>query len=185
MAERISPEASTEAPKKPYALVKQPREDRNHPSDRSETEGYANANFIKQPLDKDHEELIKLLKSLPRDEMGGSSIGSDGVLRTLTADRDVLGAVGLPPRLLKAMLDCLPYNKEVEDKFQGVDGSLVPREQWFHPDKSLLPAPMTEEEKEESRKFGEENKEVLAKRKAELEQKDRHIIISNYDLGLK
>ncbi|KAL6229682.1 hypothetical protein BDW75DRAFT_245516 [Aspergillus navahoensis] len=188
MAERISPEASpeanTEAPQKAYCFVKQPREDQNHPSERSETEGYASANFIKQPLDKDHEELNKLLKSLPFDGMGVLSIGSDGVIRSLTADRDVLGAVGLPPRLLKAMLDRFPYSKEAEDKFRGKDGSLVPREQWFHPDKSLLPAPLTEEEKKKHREFAEENKAVLAKRKVEMEQEERQAyIISDYDLS--
>jgi hypothetical protein len=66
MAETTSPEANSEAqaPKEKYCHVKQPREDKNNPSERSNTEGYANATFIKQPLDQDHKELNELLKCL-------------------------------------------------------------------------------------------------------------------------
>jgi hypothetical protein len=181
MAKTTSPEANSEAqaPKVKYCHVKQPREDKNHISERSNTEGYANATFIKQPLDKNHEELNELLKSLPHDDQGILQVGSDGVVRTLTADRDVLGAVALPPRLLKAMLDIFHYSKETEDKFRGVDGTLVPREQWFHPDKNLLPPPLTAEKKEEDRKFREDHKEVLERRKKEMETEERKVVITH------
>ncbi|KAL4742972.1 hypothetical protein BDV11DRAFT_166640 [Aspergillus similis] len=185
MAETTSPEANSEAqaPKEKYCHVKQPREDKNHPSERSNSEGYGNATFIRQPLDKEHEELNELLKSLPHDDQGILHVGSDGVVRTLTADRDVLSAVALPPRLLKALLDIFPYSRETEDKFRGVDGTLVPREQWFHPDKSLLPPPLTAEKKEEGRKFREEHKEVLERRHKEMETEERKVvIISDYDI---
>ncbi|KAL4863156.1 hypothetical protein BDV12DRAFT_31154 [Aspergillus spectabilis] len=69
-------------------------------------------------------------------EKGILQVGSDGDVRTRTADRDVLGAVALPPKLLKAMLDIFHYSKETEDKFRGVDGTFVPREEWFHHNKS-------------------------------------------------
>jgi hypothetical protein len=72
------------------------------------------------------------------------------VLRNLTADRDVLDAVGLSPRLVKAFLDRIPpdyraLNPELED----VDGSEVPEERLWHPDRSLLPPPMDEKRKQE------------------------------------
>ena len=46
-------------------------------------------------------------------------------------------------------------------RYRGVDGTKVPKEQWFHPDKSLLPLPLSEEKKTESRKRMEENREMI------------------------
>jgi hypothetical protein len=45
----------------------------------------------------------------------------------------------------------------LEDEFRGVDGTKVPREQWFRPDRRLLPQPLSEEHKEEARRMMEES----------------------------
>jgi hypothetical protein len=49
----------------------------------------------------------------------------------------------------------------MEDEYRRVDGTRVPREQWYHTDKSLLPPPLTEEQKERLRERFNENKELL------------------------
>ncbi|GIK02016.1 hypothetical protein Aspvir_006059 [Aspergillus viridinutans] len=100
------------------------------------------------------------------DPMGITSLGADGVLRYLTADRDVIDAIGLRPGLIKAFLDRMPvpFSQEAEDIFRGVDGTLVPREQWFNPDKSLLPPPLPEEEREKVRKRTAERGEDYLRR---------------------
>lgn len=41
------------------------------------------------------QEVSRIMKSLPRDLCGVLALGSDGVLRSVTADRKVLGAEGL------------------------------------------------------------------------------------------
>ena len=115
------------------------------------------------PLNPDQRELSKILKTLRHDPtfMGVISLGTDGVLRSLTADRDVVDAVALSPRLIKAMLDRMPFDQKTEDEFRSVDGTAVQRERWFRPDKGLLPEPMSEEVKEETRRVIEDNWEVL------------------------
>ena len=75
------------------------------------------------------------------------AMGPDGVLRTLTPDCDVIDAIGLPPRLIKAFLDRTAFDQEIQGMFRGADGTQVPQGQWWKPDPSLLPPPMTEEEK--------------------------------------
>ena len=83
-----------------------------------------------------------ILQSLPLDLLGVFCLGKDGVLRSLTASRDVLGAVPLSPRLIKADLDRQDYNEQVEVEFRGVDGTKTPREHWFHPPPEMLPPPL-------------------------------------------
>jgi hypothetical protein len=135
-------------------------------------------------LNKDQEELSSVLKTLRPDPsfMGCFSLGTDGIMRSLTTDRDVIDAVALSPRLIKAHLDRMPFDQKTEDTFRGVDGTGVPREKWFHPDKSLLPPPMSEEVKEQTKKVIEENKELFAK-------KDYGgcgvVVRSDYNLGPK
>ncbi|OCL06070.1 hypothetical protein AOQ84DRAFT_272037, partial [Glonium stellatum] len=49
----------------------------------------------------------------------------------------------------------------IKDQYRGADGTNVPREQWFHPDKALLPPPLSGEKKEAARKIMEENPEIV------------------------
>lgn len=63
-------------------------------------------------------------------------------MRSLTASREVLGAVPLSPRLIKADLDRLDYDQQAEAEFRGVDGTKTPREHWFSPPPGILPPPL-------------------------------------------
>ena len=139
------------------------------------------------PLSENQQELGKILKSLKQDPtlMGCISLGTDGVLRSLTADRNVVDAVALNPGLVKAMLDRLPFDQGIEDKYRGVDGTSVPRKEWFSPNKNLLPEPMSEETKEETRKLIEANKELLEKRALGPPKCCGPIVRSNYNLDIK
>ncbi|OGM40760.1 hypothetical protein ABOM_010891 [Aspergillus bombycis] len=114
-------------------------------------------------------------------------IGTDGVLRTLTPDCDVIDAIGLPPRLVKAFLDRTTFDQKIEDMFCGADGMKVCQEQWWKPDPSLLPPPMTAKEKAQAEKDYEENKEIFQEniRKRESgEVKPCGIVIrSDYDIS--
>ena len=86
----------------------------------------------------------------------------------------------------------MPFDQTQEDIFRGVDGSSVPEEQWFNIDKSLLPPPLSEEKKEKTRKYIEENKErfeqLQKERDAGMEAGNTRcapVIRSNYDLSPK
>ncbi|KAK5659117.1 hypothetical protein OQA88_1207 [Cercophora sp. LCS_1] len=92
--------------------------------------------------DPDQAELSAILRSWKMDPDGIISLGNDGVLRSLTADRDVIDAVGLRPGLIKAMHARVPPQARTVDEI--VDGTKTPREQWFNPDKTLLPPPLKE-----------------------------------------
>jgi hypothetical protein len=98
----------------------------------------------------DQKEVSSILETFNKDpkHLSVISLGKDGVLRNLTADRDVLDAVGLSPRLVKAFLDRVPPEyRSLTPELEGVDGSQVPHEQLWHPDSSLLPPPMDEKRK--------------------------------------
>ena len=76
------------------------------------------------------------------------SLGKDGVMRNLTADRAVLDAVRFSPRLVKAFLDRVPPDyRQLTPELEDADGREVGEEQLWHPDMSLLPPPMSEEKK--------------------------------------
>ncbi|RSL57007.1 hypothetical protein CEP53_006612 [Fusarium sp. AF-6] len=102
-------------------------------------------------------DLIAVSRRLPVDPLGVHCLGRDGVMRSVTANRQVLGAVPLEPRLIKAFLDILDYDEELEAEFRGVDGTKAPQEHWFEPPRGILPPPLSKEQLEEARKFTEEN----------------------------
>lgn len=68
------------------------------------------------------------MSSLELDPMGVVCLSKDGVLRLLTADRDVIDAVALAPKHIKAMLDRMLFSQEAENIWRGVDGTTVPKE---------------------------------------------------------
>lgn len=156
--------------------------------------GASNANECRslgEALSYDQQELSRILEGFQNDPtgLGCWDLGSDGVLRSLTADRDVVDAIGLPTRMIKAFLDRLPFRQDQEDRLRGADGTRIPREEWFNPDKSKLPLPMSEEEKERAKRLLERNKEHISqiqerRRRGEL-QPCRPIIRSNHHLGAK
>jgi hypothetical protein len=103
----------------------------------------------------DQQEVTAILSAFNKDPKHLSiiSLGRDGVLRNLTADRDVLDAVRLSPRLVKAFLDRVPpAYRALTPEIEDVDGSGVSEEQLWHPDKGLLPPPMEEGKKVEALK---------------------------------
>ena len=136
---------------------------------------------------KIQQELSAILKPFQHDPTlnGVWSLGKDGVLRSLTADREVIDAVVLRPELIKAFLDRMPYYAPNEIDYRGVDGTKVPREQWFHPDKSLLPSPFTppEERRNQSPEQLEKNRKMLEERASKPGCEPQ--MLSNNDLGLK
>ena len=113
--------------------------------------------------DPDQQELSQLLGDLKHDPtlLGIIALGKDGVLRSLTADRDVVDAIGLTPGLITAFMARLPPH--AREDFEGVDGSTTTREQRYNPDKSQLPKPLSEEKRAEALRTIEENKELFDK----------------------
>jgi hypothetical protein len=140
-------------------------------------------------LHPDQQEISQVLRSLKLDMEGIFHLGNDGVLRSLTADRAVIDAIPLPPNLIKAFLDRNPFDQELEDLYRGVDGTTVPRDQWFHPDPSLLDEPLTEEERVEEERQMAIDKELIRKAKEGSGKEERSacvpIIRSNYNLDKK
>ncbi|EWG49042.1 hypothetical protein FVEG_08662 [Fusarium verticillioides 7600] len=116
---------------------------------------------------------------------GVFSLGKDGILRSLGTDRDVHDAIPLSPELIKALLDRLPFRPENEIDFRGVDGKNTPKEQWYHPDKGLLPPPLVQTE--EQRKLIESKRDETRKIPEEAKKRPRcpPQIMSDHDLGLK
>jgi hypothetical protein len=110
-------------------------------------------------------ELSRILGDIIHDPTlnGILALGKDGILRSLTADREVVDAMALRPELMKALLDRMPYDPQAEIDYRRVDGTRVPKEQWFHPDKSLLPPPYTppEERRNLSPEKLEENRQIM------------------------
>nr|KMM67841.1 hypothetical protein CPAG_04174 [Coccidioides posadasii RMSCC 3488] len=111
--------------------------------------------------DPAQQELSNLIRPLKMDPMGVVSLGRDGVYRSLSAGLDeVVDAVGLSPWLIEALFKRLPPGLRAEH--EGADGTNVPREQWFHPDKSKLPQTTIQREArgtEEGNGGAEEGKE--------------------------
>nr|OQO16230.1 hypothetical protein B0A51_16833 [Rachicladosporium sp. CCFEE 5018] len=138
---------------------------------------------------QDQEELSRSLKGLPEGHRGLLALGPDGVLRSLTGDRDVVGAVGLRPALIEALLDRGPFSQEAEDKYREVDGTKVPVEMWWKPDRSILPLALTEAEIKEEEDFAalhsDEIKEVEEKRAAGLLEPCGPLIRSDHKFGPK
>ncbi|GIJ90948.1 hypothetical protein Asppvi_009913 [Aspergillus pseudoviridinutans] len=137
----------------------------------------------------DQKELSNIISNLDFGSDGTAPlvIGTDGVLRTLTEDCDVIDAIGLPPRLLKAFLDRTTFDQGMEDMFRGADGTKVPQEQWWKPDPSLLPPPMTAEEKAQVEKDNKEHKEIIQENTRKMESGELKpcgvVIRSDYDIG--
>lgn len=112
----------------------------------------------------DQQEITAILAKFNKDPMSVISLGKDGVLRTLSADRAVLDAVGLSPRLVKAFLDRVPPDyRALKPELEDADGSKASEEELWHPDASLLPRPMSEEQKKKSLAQLEESRQKQTK----------------------
>ncbi|KAF2810908.1 uncharacterized protein BDZ99DRAFT_462200 [Mytilinidion resinicola] len=157
---------------------------------------WANATPIKiADLPPDQKELSRKLRNLHHSPslLGIWHLGHDGVMRSLSSEREVTDAIPFPPRLIKAMSDRFPFDQKTEDAYRGLDGTKVPEEQWWKPDRSMLPPPLAEESKEKARRGIEEQGGLQAMReKMENERKERDegkgfrvYILSDYNLDIK
>ncbi|KAI9170565.1 hypothetical protein HJFPF1_00033 [Paramyrothecium foliicola] len=122
--------------------------------------------------DPDQSEISAILKGLKQDLslMGVLSLGKDGVLRSLTADRHVIDAIGLKPRQISALLARVPGAFGDADQYAGVDGQATPKDQWHSPDKGLLPPPLSEEDRRRTNELLRSNPELFQKRINELKE---------------
>lgn len=82
---------------------------------------------------------------------GFMHLGKDGVLRTLSAEYEVIDAKGLNPEQIKQMMDSLS-NPADKGEFDGVDGTTLPKEQWYDPAAGILPERKTDAEQAVLRK---------------------------------
>jgi hypothetical protein len=138
---------NTNTPSEPTASeapsVQPPAYDRNHP---------------------DQQEITAILAKFNKDPLSIISLGKDGVLRTLSADRAVLDAVGLSPRLVKEFLDRVPPEyRALTPELENVDGSKATEEELWYPDACLLPRPMGAEQKKKALAQLEESHHQQAK----------------------
>ncbi|KAG4263778.1 hypothetical protein FPRO03_09054 [Fusarium proliferatum] len=121
-------------------------------------------------LSPEQKEISDILRNMDRDPdlMGLADLGKDGVFRFLDADRNIHYAVPLRPALIKALIDRLPYDPEVEKFWRGVDGTKVPEEKWYNPPEGILPPPLTEDERREEEELMDKNKEKIDKIREDL-----------------
>lgn len=82
---------------------------------------------------------IPLLKTEPNGRCF-HSLGTDGVVRVWHFDTwEVIDAVGLSPAQIKEWLERRPFDQAKEDKFRGVDGRGVSKEDMFNPPQEIVP----------------------------------------------
>jgi hypothetical protein len=100
--------------------------------------------------DPDQQELSRILKSwnLPKDPTSIIHFGKNGVLRNLNGDRDVLDAIGLDPNMIRKYL--MRYPEEWRQGYEGVDGTKIPVDLWYHPENELFPPPLSKEKQQEA-----------------------------------
>ncbi|KAG5807957.1 hypothetical protein H9Q74_014461 [Fusarium xylarioides] len=123
-----------------------------------------------EDLSPEQKEISDILRNMDRDPdlLGLADLGKDGVFRFLDADRNIHYAVPLRPALVKALIDRLPYDPEVEKFWCGVDGTKVPEKQWYNPPEGVLPPPLTEEERRVEREIMDKNKDKIDKIREDL-----------------
>ncbi|KAF4977318.1 hypothetical protein FZEAL_6141 [Fusarium zealandicum] len=119
--------------------------------------------------------------------MGIRMLGKGGIFRTLDADRNVVDAVAFTPQLIKASLDRLPYDEESSKHFRGVDGTKIPKEEWYNPRPGILPPPLEEEHRERSEEVLEGYRKKYYERRKKIEdgtfQTCSVCLMSDNDLG--
>lgn len=115
-------------------------------------------------------EASLIMQSLRQDLslLGCIAMGADGVLRSLTADREVIDAIGLDPSQIASFERQLPPSMRDPKRDETVDGTKVPREKWYSPDAGMLPPPLSQEARDRSRQRMEENPELYEKARERL-----------------
>ncbi|KAH7237070.1 uncharacterized protein BKA55DRAFT_543704 [Fusarium redolens] len=134
-------------------------------------------------LSPEQQEMSDILYNMERHDLGLlgiADLGRDGVFRFLDADRNIHYAIALRPALIKALLDRSPYDHEEEKFWRGIDGTKVPKEQWYNPSLGILPPPLSEEHRQEGRQINEINKEKFDKIRADSKNyKERLVFIES------
>ncbi|KAF5253097.1 hypothetical protein FANTH_1928 [Fusarium anthophilum] len=115
-------------------------------------------------------------------------LGSDGVIRLIHAEGNILYAEPLCPTLITGFPDRLPFDEEAERSFRGIDRTTceardvsissgevyqlkitllsnqrVPKEQWYDPPEAVIPPPMQEEMRKEGQEVMEKHKKKFDK----------------------
>jgi hypothetical protein len=89
------------------------------------------------------------------------TLGADGVVRMWHFDAwEVIDGVGLSPAQIKEWLERRPFDQAKEDKFRGVDGRVVSKEDIFSPSQEIIPE--------------RPSKEFVAKHYQEVEERKRN-----------
>ncbi|KAJ4114734.1 hypothetical protein NW768_011288 [Fusarium equiseti] len=137
------------------------------------------------PVQKEVSDILHRMECDPY-LMAYTHLGDDGVIRQIDANNNVLYAEPLRPALIKGFLDRLPYDKEAEKTLRGVDGTKVPKEQWYNPPDGVIPPPMPEEIRKESLELLEKNKEKVEKIRQNLKdgvhEERRVVLVSNHKI---
>lgn len=95
---------------------------------------------------------------------GFSQIGEGGVFRNFDGSYNVIDAKRFSPAQIKELLDQMPFDQRVEDKFRDVDGRGVSEEQVWNPREGVRPRRlMKEEEQDILRKIEEQRSEGIVK----------------------
>jgi len=106
------------------------------------------------PRSADEAEMNRRIRTLKMDPLGAVQLGRDGVMRSFTADRDIIDAVGFSPAHIKAFFE--RKSPELRKRFGEadylgpdgnvvVDGTVVPREQMYDWAGGSKPPPLPEE----------------------------------------
>ncbi|EXL42836.1 hypothetical protein FOCG_15279 [Fusarium oxysporum f. sp. radicis-lycopersici 26381] len=132
------------------------------------------------PEQQEMSDILYKMECHDLDLLGIVHLGHDGIFRYLDADRNIHYAIALRPALIKALLDRGPYDKEEETVFRGVDGTKVPKEQWYNPPLGILPEPLSEEHRKEGQELIKKNKEKINRnREASKNYKERLVYIES------
>ncbi|RLL97721.1 hypothetical protein CFD26_107141 [Aspergillus turcosus] len=86
--------------------------------------------------------LLSTLSTLPKDPLGFSHLGMDGVWRNVDKDGNVISYRALSPDEIAEALNIFPgwLRDKFEKKLEGVDGrNVTDTEQLMRPGKDLLP----------------------------------------------
>ncbi|CAG7562606.1 unnamed protein product [Fusarium equiseti] len=139
-------------------------------------------------LSPEQKEVSDILRRMECDPylMAYTHLGDDGVIRQIDADNNIIYAEPLRPALIKAFLDRLPYDEEAEKSLRGVDGTKVPKEQWYNPPEGVIPPPTPEEIRKESLEILGKNKEkvemIRQKLKDGVYEERRVVLISDHKI---
>ena len=139
-------------------------------------------------LSPEQKEVSDILRRMECDPylMAYTHLGDDGVIRQIDANNDIIYAEPLRPALIKGFLDRLPFDEEAEKSLRGVDGTKVPKEQWYNPPKGVIPPPTPQEIRKESLEILEKNKEKVEKIRQNLKsgvyEERRVVLLSDHKI---